>query len=408
MCARWMLSIGVMICLIGGCGGTGEKPKANLFKDDLAVLRVHSDVIVLSDKAGRGQVAVVPAYQGRVMTSTAGGPEGLSFGWVNQKLIKSGERRQQINPYGGEERFWIGPEGGQFGIFFSKEAPDFDFKHWQTPAVIDTEAFEVVSSSRSHADFTKRTQLANHTGTQFDIKIDRSVRIMDKADVEGALGVNIPKGVEFVAYKSDNKITNLGSDWSKQTGLLSIWILGMFNHSAETTIVIPYAGGDEKELGQIVKDDYFGKVPGDRLVVKDNVVFFKGDGKMRSKIGIGPKRVKNICGSYDGIAKVVTLVKIFLPADVATADYVNSAWEVQKAPYGGDVVNSYNDGPNPSGEILGPFYEIESSSCGLELKTSESVSHNSKTFHFTGSEAELDAITKSTLGVSLEEIRMSK
>jgi len=405
MCVRWMLSVGVMVCLIGCCGGGGEKQQAKLFKDDLAVLRANSDVIVLADKAGRSQVAVVPAYQGRVMTSTAGGPDGLSFGWVNQKLIKSGEIRKQINPYGGEERFWLGPEGGQFGIFFGKEAPNFDFQYWQTPAIIDTEPFEVVSSSASHADFSKTTRLANHTGTMFDIKIDRSVRLMDKADVEAALGINVPAGVEFVAYKSDNKITNLGSDWSKQTGLLSIWILGMFNHSAETTIVIPYVAGDEKELGQVVKDDYFGKVPGDRLIVKDNAVFFKGDGQMRSKIGIGPKRVKNICGSYDGIAKVVTLIKLSLPEDVADADYVNSAWEVQKAPYGGDVVNSYNDGPNPVGEILGPFYEIESSSCGLELKTSESVSHQSQTYHFTGSEAELDAITKATLGISLEEIK---
>jgi hypothetical protein len=400
-----MLSIGVMVCLIGCCGGGGERQQAKLFKDDLAVLRAHSDVIVLSDKAGRSQVAVVPAYQGRVMTSTAGGPDGLSFGWVNQKLIKSGEIRKKINPYGGEERFWLGPEGGQFGIFFGKEAPNFDFQYWQTPAIIDTEPFEVVSSSASHADFTKKTKLANRTGTGFDIKIDRSVRLMDKADVETALGINVPEGVEFVAYKSDNKITNLGPGWSKQTGLLSIWILGMFNHSAGTTIVIPYVAGDEKERGRIVKDDYFGKVPGDRLVVKDNVVFFKGDGRMRSKIGIGPKRVKNICGSYDSISKIVTLIKFSLPDGAATADYVNSAWEMQKSPYSGDVVNSYNDGPNPSGEILGPFYEIESSSCGLELKTSESVSHNSQTFHFTGSEAALDAITKSSLGVGLEQIK---
>ena len=50
--------------------------------------------------------------QGRVMTSTTGGDEGASYGWINYKFIEAGEVSSQFNPYGGEERFWIGPEGG--------------------------------------------------------------------------------------------------------------------------------------------------------------------------------------------------------------------------------------------------------------------------------------------------------
>ena len=99
-----------------------------------------------------------------------------------------------------------------------------------------------------------------------------------------------------MAYESDNRITNAGKEaWKKDTGLLSIWILGMFTPSPATTIVVPIKPGPESELGVKVTSDYFGPVPPERLVVKDDVVFFSGDGKYRSKIGINPKRSKADC-----------------------------------------------------------------------------------------------------------------
>ena len=94
----------------------------------------------------------------------------------------------------------------------------------------------------------------------------------------------------MVAYASDNGITNTGANaWTKDTGLLSIWILGMFNPSPATTIVIPFKSGPESELGPAVNDAYFGKVPADRLVVKDGVLFFSGDGKV-------PEQDRDIAG----------------------------------------------------------------------------------------------------------------
>ena len=77
-------------------------------------------VQVIELKNGRSAVALIPAWQGRVMTSTSEGDAGLSFGWINSELIASGEVLKHINPFGGEERLWLGPEGGQFSIFFTK------------------------------------------------------------------------------------------------------------------------------------------------------------------------------------------------------------------------------------------------------------------------------------------------
>ncbi len=115
-----------------GSAATKEKPKSASFGEDLAFLRQHTEVALLADKSGNAQVAVAPAYQGRVMTSTAGGAKGLSYGWVNRKLIASGKFEPHINVFGGEDRFWLGPEGGQFSIFFAKGVP-FDLEHWFTP-----------------------------------------------------------------------------------------------------------------------------------------------------------------------------------------------------------------------------------------------------------------------------------
>jgi hypothetical protein len=88
-----------------------------------------------------------------------------------------------------------------------------------------------------------------------------------------------------------------------------------------------------------------------------------------------------------------------------TTSYVNSMWEIQKEPYAGDVINSYNDGPTtPGGKPLGPFYELETSSPAVELQPGGSLSHVHRTFHFEGSIDELDKLSQAALGVSLQEI----
>ncbi len=86
-------------------------------------------------------------------------------------------------------------------------------------------------------------------------------------------------------------------------------------------------------------------------------------------------------------------------------DYVNSMWAQQHEPYRGDVANSYNDGPlGPGQPPLGPFYEIESSSPAAALGAGSSLTHVHRTLHLQGPEAELDAIARAVLGVSLAEI----
>ncbi|HOA76002.1 MAG TPA: hypothetical protein PK458_20205 [Phycisphaerae bacterium] len=374
------------------------------FGDDLAFLKKYTDVIVLSDKAGAAKVALVPAWQGRVMTSTAEGDRGQSFGWINRELIASGKLQKHMNAFGGEDRFWMGPEGGQFSIFFEK-GKQFVFDDWFTPAIFDTEPFKVISKAEDRAVFGEEFSLTNYSGTVFQVGVRREVVLLSPDEAWEKLGVKPARDVKLVAYASNNQITNKGKEaWKKETGLLSVWILGMFNPSPSTTIIVPIRKGSESELGKKVTSDYFGEVPADRLVVRDDVVFLKADGQFRSKIGINPKRSKAILGSYDADNKVLTIAQFNQPEGVT--DYVNSLWKLQDDPYAGDASNAYNDGPPaPGAKPMGPFYELESSSPAAALAPGESLTHVHRTIHLTGPEAELDAIARATLGVSLADVK---
>jgi len=392
------------IATLAGCVEEKTEMAKKTFGDDLAFLKKHTDVVILSDTSSSSQVAVLPTLQGRAMTSTAEGTEGLSFGWINRELIASGKTVEHINVYGGEDRFWIGPEGGQFSIFFKKGVP-FNLENWFTPAPIDTEPFELVSKSKSLAILKKDMQLENYSRTIFNLRVDREIRVLERSEALNALGIAPAKTVKIVAFESSNTMTNTGTKaWDKKTGLLSIWILGMFNPSPATTVIVPFNIGTEDELGPIVNDAYFGKVPANRLVVKDGVLFFSGDGQYRSKIGLSPQRSRPIAGSYDAVNKVLTIVQYNKPQ--TAADYVNSMWELQKEPYKGDVVNSYNDGPpEPGAKPMGPFYELETSSPAAALKPGDVISHIHRTYHLQGPEADLDTIAKATLGVTIAEIK---
>ncbi|VGO13206.1 hypothetical protein PDESU_01760 [Pontiella desulfatans] len=401
---------GAALWLVSGCATT-DTGGSGAFADDVAFMKQHTPIVLLKD--GDAAVAVAPVYQGRVMTSTFDRQAGPSFGWINRPVIengflseeeKKGRLEEHIYIFGGEERFWLGPEGGQYALFF-KPGTQFEFSDWQTPAVIDTEAFEVVEQDDDSVTFKHRAELVNYGGAEFKVGIERTIELIDKDDAEEMLGVELGKGLRMVGYETDNRITNTGSnEWKPETGLLSIWMLGMYNPSPETTVVIPFKQGGEKELGPRVNDTYFGKVPPEYLRVEKQKLFFKGDGTRRGKIGISPQRSKGIAGSYDAAGQVLNIVTYNVQD--APNGFVNSMWEQQKEPYAGDVINSYNDGsPEPGVAPLGPFYELETSSPAAALKPGQTMRHVQRTFHIQGAEAELDPLARKLLGAKLDVIK---
>src|SRR3954463_12218973 len=247
MSGRWpgqRMMLGMVCAGIAGCGGGSQPaPSGARFGADLAFLREHTNIVLLTDAAGAAQVAVAPAYQGRVMTSTNGGPDAPSFGWIGRTAIQSGERQPHMNVFGGEDRFWLGPEGGQYALYFKRGDP-FDLEHWQTPEPFDWGPWDIASQSATQVSFRKQMALVNYSGTSLDVAVERSVRLLTPAEIASHLGSAVGGEVRVVAFESSNTVTNTGSaPWLPESGLVSIWILGQFTPSPPPTISIPLSPG---------------------------------------------------------------------------------------------------------------------------------------------------------------------
>jgi hypothetical protein len=392
------------------------------YAETVAFLKKHTNVVELTD--GDARVAVCPEWQGRVMTSTCGGMEGQSFGFVNDDFINAGKSNLHFNNYGGEERLWLSPEGGQFSLWFApgKLGKEQNLDNWFTPPAFnegDWTAKRPAANVRDaepnpprSAQTSAEMKFQNTSGTQFHLHVDRFIKLLHEVELAEFLGNSTAEkicsaAVKHVAYETHNTLTNRGDDMTREKGLVSIWILGMMNSGPETVVIVPYRPGSEAEMGPVVKSDYFGAVPAERLQTLPEAVLLRADGNYRSKIGVSQRRVHNLVGSIDFHNHVLTLVHFSMPADPTKELYMNNQWGGPLAePYRGDVVNSYNDGPPAPGKKgMGPFYEIESLSPARELKTGQSLSHKHATIHIQAEMPVLAALAKETLGVDLEKVK---
>lgn len=375
---------------------------SNRYGQDIAFLRKHVDVIELTDSKN-SRVAVVPSYQGRIITSTLAGNDGASFGWINKAFIKSGIKDPVFNNYGGEDRFWMGPEGGRFGFFFDKGS-SFDLSQWREPKGFGRTPFDVVSRNDCSVKMAVQFELINYSGSNFQCEVERRILILDPGAVIGE--VIPPHEVKAVAFESSNILINSGrTAWMRENGLPSIWILGQFKPLPHGKVIVPFNANKEMDISSKITTDYFLTPPSERCRIFDNHILFSCDGQFCSKIGVSADCARDVIGSYDPKTQTLTIVRFNLPADAAKRPYVNPRWDIGKHPFAGDAVNSYNDGQyKPGSGQLGPFYEIETSSPAAELKPGESITHSHRTCHFTGEFHALSHIARKILKVELSDI----
>ena len=405
--SNYLIIILTGIIMITSCNNL-QKPKntgsyqKGTFGYDLAYLSQHDNgLIVLTGNDDKAQIIVSAKYQGKVFTSTANGLEGNSLGFVNYKVFDANVIDEHMNGYGGENRFWLGPEGGQYSVFFHPGTEQV-FDNWHTPAPIDIEPWDVVSSDAKTVAMKKEMEVANYAGYRLRLNVDRKISLMEPADATRILGITAEPTLNMAAYQTENTITNLNDyEWTKETGTVCIWILDMFNPAPKAVTFIPFNEGDETVMGKIVTSDYFGEIPSDRLKTHGNIIYLKTDGNYRSKLGLNGKRTKSIAGNYDPDSKRLTITTF----DVDTnATYLNQEWNPAKDPLTGDALNAYNDGPLEDGSIMGPFLELESVSPAAFLKPAQSLTHRHNVFHFVGEEKDLSPITEKLFGISIREI----
>jgi acetyl esterase/lipase len=402
----------LVVLATGPVMGAESKGDSMSYGEACRFLSHHTLLLDLGDGRG-GHVAVCPQWQGRVMTSTCDGPAGPSFGFINREFIEAGQPNPHFANYGAEDRMWLSPEGGPFSLWFTPGAEQ-KLANWYTPPALNEGGFEVLRTPPQSPSLfmSRRMHLENASGTPFDLTATREVRMLKRADLvdlfgEPAVAGMSGPGVKMVGYETVNTILNQGPPMTKPKGLVSIWVLGMLNAGPQNVVIVPYRPGDEADLGPVVKSDYFGPVPPDRLKITPQAILFRGDGHYRAKLGTSQKRARNVLGSIDFAGGVLTLVQFTMSDDPTRQDYLNNAWQVPQAkPYVGDVANTYNDGPpEPGKKGLGPFYEIESLSPTRALGTGESLVHHHRTLHIQADPAILARLAKEILGVDLATVR---
>ncbi len=412
---RWAVVVWLGSALAGSsmlwAEGTLKGTSAMSYGEAVQRLKQYTQVVELVGEGGT-RVAVCPQLQGRVMTSTCGGTEGLSFGFINWDFLQAGKLDKHFNNYGGEDRLWLSPEGGPYSLWFAPGAPQ-TLDHWFTPPAFNEGSWPIVS--RPEDPFCRmqvRMKVRNTAGTDFDLDVVRTVRLLKQEDLaqffgkEAAQQMTAPQ-VRWSGYETLNTLTNKGEPMTRQKGLVSIWIPGMMNSGPKTVVIVPYKAGPESVLGPVVVTNYFGPIPPERIKITPQAVLFLADGNYRSKIGTSQRRARNVAGSIDFQNKVLTLVHFSMPDNPAELPYMCNLWGIpQKEPYQGDVFNAYNDGPPGEGKPqMGKFYELESLSPAAELRTGENISHAHRTVHVQADLNVLTQISRQVLGVDLEEVR---
>ena len=383
------------VILLSGCTSIPKDPM-HTFQSDLEFLKKYAIPIVLSSDDKQQQIIVDPGYQGRVMTSTATGPNGRSHGWINDRFIALQKTNPNINPYGGSDRLWIGPLGSQYSLYY--QGKEFDDKYWHVPKDFDRVPFRLIETGADFVLMKSDMNFSNFIGTQFSILIKRRINLLSSDKVISYLNCKLPKQLNFVGFESINTLTNTGEDWSDEQGTLALWSLGQFLGNDQTVIIAPF---QEHVSGKKV-NTYLADIPQKRLHLTDKAILFLGDGRFRSKIGTPPTVTLPVFGALDLKNKILTIIQFQFENE---EHYFNSDLGHQERPFEGDVISIYNNDPEiHDGKSKNSFYELESASSMKALKKHENMTHFHRTIIIEGHRKSLFQLTNTLLGVNEKEI----
>jgi len=359
------------------------------FGFDVERLQSIEAIAVLSDK--NAMIAVSGIYQGRIFTSSSKGMEGKSYGWVNWELVENQTHSTNIAILGGESRFWLAPEWGKYSLCFEKGEEQTDV-NLSRPTALNTEKFTLIKKTKNSLTYGGNMQLKNDHDFVFDIGIERTIFLLSKEAIEKNLKLLLAETTAFVGFSAETTIKNEGKlPFQKETGLIAIWEVGCMLTASDNVIIIPLSQSTDTIT------EYFTPI-GDRIQIKDSVVYYKGDAQGINKIGILPQYCKNVMGSYSSVNQQLNIVTFSFDPDGL---FVNSVPH-NTTPYEGDVINIFNGEVSESLNL--PFYEFESISSAKELSKGENMVHQQTTYHFEGKITALDKIAKTVLGVSLMEL----
>jgi len=329
---------GILILGLVSCSDRSKKEitaPANSVQALLDALGDNTGVKILGNRNGKGpQIVITPGLSARVLGASINGFSDENLMWVDETIMTG--TYWQKKPYfwnAGGLRSWIAPED----LFFvdADKNPD----SWFVPESLDPAVFRTVSANNREAVFEAEIELPANIGKTYNITLERRIALL--TDPPKEVG-SLPTGVEYMGIEKTHSLTNRSDEViGKDLPHVCLWSLLQINPSG--TILVPLKKGADPKTAY---REYFNPL-GERLIVTNNIISVKIDGKYRSKIGVRPEAAGRGLAFLrdDGDNKGVLFVKLF-PVD-PDGIYVDKPWG-KESDYG-DAIELYNDDGNMGG-----------------------------------------------------------
>ncbi|MDR0326952.1 MAG: hypothetical protein LBI05_01510 [Planctomycetaceae bacterium] len=329
------------------------------YHDAINYLAQKTSVIELYDQLG-GRVAVCPEWNGRVLTSTDGGLEGDSFGFVNVQAIDT----DHYEDFGGEDLWTISPL---------------------------IHSFSVESIKENKAVLQRTLPMTDANGTHVEFHLTRSISMLNKRKIETFFDETVAESLEqenvsVVGFRSENAV------WSQEKAWVASRLRGMFNASPHMVIIVATPPEDDFALEPPPETfpaeiDYLGGSPHGRIRHLPQALLIRADGQGRCQTTM-PCNAVPMVGAVERRSGTLTLWTFDLPGDSDE-----------------DVTRIYNSGrTHPDEQEIAAYYEVNCFSATKKLHPEQSFTYSQCTLHINADNPTLDHLVRHLFSVSMEEI----
>jgi hypothetical protein len=333
------------------------------YHNALNYIAQKTSVIELYDQSG-GRVAICPEWNGRVLTSTNGGLEGDSFGYVNVQAIET----DRCEDLGGENLGTFSPLRYSYSV----------------------------ESIKKHRALLERThRMADSNGVSVEFHHTREISLLSPFQAGEIFADAVPEGaaaVMEILERSD--VVSVGfcvecAVRAQEKAHLAGRQRGMFNASPHTAVIVsaPPVFSPEPFSADV---DYLGGAPHGRIRHLDEALLIKADGQGRCQVTMPFANAPPVFGAIERKSGTLTLWSFDLPDDYPGTD---------------DMIRIYNPGRSQGGESdWATYYEMNFFSAVREVSPEHPLEHVQSTLHINADNAILDELIQKIFGLSLESI----
>jgi len=315
-----------------------------------------------------GSLIIAPEKGARICSAAI---DGENCFWINKDKVLANDWN-----FGGQ-RSWIAPETGKKGMF-----ADETWSCWQCPPAIDPGNYVTESADSAKCTCRSRFSIQTNDKTVYELSLSRSVQV---ADIQKKL----PSGVGSLAIHFSHSLTNEGTSLiDKEIGL---WSLIMLPNEKAGTVIVPLT----KSTGKCYRDNYFGRVPEDRINIADNLICMQVHGGIIYKIGVPPEASTGCIASIRPSRIDNSLIMVIKKFSISSKGvYVDRPLKEQHT--NGDAIQSYNS----EGSGADCFFEIECHAPAEKLAPGKTQTHEIAISIYKGPAKDIFAVAASEISIN--------